>query len=902
MLVVTEKPSVARDIGATLGCTTRRDGWIEGNNTRITWCLGHLCELDEPKAYDPDWERWSLDALPMLPRRFKLRVRAENKQQWAVLEKLLRASDVGEVVNACDAGREGELIFRYVYELAGCTRPVSRLWVASMTDHAIRLAWASRRPASAYDALADAARCRSEADWVVGLNATRGLTCLSRAAGGDQLLSVGRVQTPTLAMIVARDAEIAAFVPVTYWRVDGQLVGPDGLDGGALRARWFRHDLVEEAPPRPAEGQDGEGKRGDAEEEAPAVERLDAAELAEGLCAALRGGKANVIKADRRERREAPPLLYDLTALQRRANQRFGFTADQTLAIAQELYEKKLITYPRTDARFLTDDQVPELPGILRKLALLRPYQPFCDALLGAPIRPGKRVVNAEEVGDHHAILPTGVMPDVERLPADHKRIYDLIARRLLAALSGDAVFDVTALVFEVVTVAPIPESLPAPPQLRARGRVCREEGWQAVDPPGRRGDRSLPLLTVGDALLVRDAEATEAQTRPPKPHNDATLLARMEGAGRELSDAELKRALRGAGLGTPATRAEVLKTLLKRQFIVRAGKDLRATPLGVALIAAVPVPALKSPELTGRWEARLSAVAEGKEARARFMADVATWTSELVDAIRGATPPPVAARALDGPVVGPCPRCGAAVHAEGGRFCCGAAGCGFQIWGTVAGRKLSPRMVKQLLVDKKTPSVKGFKSKAGKAFEAGLRLNDELKVVFDFGDPEGPIGAPPVGLCPRCGGPVREGRGRFACGGEGCSFVVWGSVAERALSGAEVGQLLTTRRTAVLTGFRSKAGKEFEAALRLNDDLKVVFDFPGRQEGAPMRPEGLSCPSCGVGEVVAGRAAWGCSRWREGCGWRRPFVVEGAPIDPAAVAAELVAAARVGQGQAPAV
>ncbi|MFM2248731.1 MAG: hypothetical protein RL071_4806, partial [Pseudomonadota bacterium] len=812
LLVVTEKPSVARDIGATLGCTTRRDGWIEGNNTRITWCLGHLCELDEPKAYDPEWERWSLDALPMLPRRFKLRVRAENKQQWAVLEKQLRAPDVDEVVNACDAGREGELIFRYVYELAGCARPVSRLWVASMTDQAIRLAWASRRPAAAYDALADAARCRSEADWVVGLNATRGLTCLSRAAGGDQLLSVGRVQTPTLAMIVARDAEIAAFVPETYWRVDGQLALPGG---GELRARWFRHDLSDEGPPRPLDGLDGEAKRAEGDEEAPPVERLGAAALAEALCAALRGGEAQVIKADRRERREAPPLLYDLTALQRRANQRFGFTADQTLAIAQELYEKKLITYPRTDARFLTDDQVAELPGILRKLALLRPYQPFCDALLAAPIRPGKRVVNAEEVGDHHAILPTGVMPDVERMPADHKRVYDLIARRLLAALSGDAVFDVTALVFEVAPVAPMPAELPAPPQLRARGRVCREEGWQAVDPPGRRGDRALPLLSEGDALAVRAAEATEAQTRPPKPHNDASLLARMEGAGRELSDAELKRALRGAGLGTPATRAEVLKTLLKRQFIVRAGKDLRATPLGVSLIAAVPVPALKSPELTGRWEARLHAVAEGKEQRARFMADVAAWTSELVDAIRGATPPPVAARALDGPVVGPCPRCGEPVHAERGRYRCGAAGCGFQLWGTVAGRELSKRMAKQLLVERRTPSVKGFKSKSGKPFEAALRLNDELKVVFDFGDADAGAGAaPPVGACPRCGGPVREGRGRFACGGEGCGFVVWGTVAERPLSADEVGQLLGARRTAVLRGFRSKAGKEFEAAL----------------------------------------------------------------------------------------
>ena len=796
-LIVTEKPSVARDIGAVLGCTTKRDGYIEGAGLRIVWCLGHLCELEEPKAYDAAWERWSLDVLPMVPARFKLRARAESKEQWAVLKKQLLAGDVTDVVNACDAGREGELIFRYVYELAGCRRPVSRLWVASMTETAIRQAWAARRPSASVDALADAARCRSEADWIVGMNATRGLTCLSQRAGGDQLLSVGRVQTPTLAMIVARDLEIEAFVPETYWRVDGHLSVPNA---GALRARWFRHDVADEPAPRGADaGADGDGRRSEGEEEAPLVERLGSAALAEGLCAALRGGRARVSKADRKEKREQPPLLYDLTALQRRANQRFGFTADQTLSIAQELYEKKLITYPRTDARFLTGDQVPELPGILRHLAVLAPYTEVCRRLLERPIAPGKRVVNPEEVGDHHAILPTGTVPDGARMPVEHKRIYDLIARRLLAALSEDAVFDVTALVFTVEPAAPVPEGLPLPPHVRARGRVCRSEGWQAIDPPGRRADRALPLLQVGDLLPVVDAEAAEAQTRPPRPLNDASLLARMEGAGRELQDAELKRALRGAGLGTPATRAEVIKTLLRRDYIVRDGKDLRATPLGRVVVAAVPVAALKSPELTGRWEARLSAIAEGAEGRARFMADVAAWAQELVEAFRGAPPPAVAARVVDGPVVGPCPRCAAEVREHRGRYVCVAAGCGFSMWGTVAGRALSKRQVKQLLVERKTPPVKGFKSKAGKSFEAGLRLNDELK---------------------------------------------------------------------------------------------VVFDFPERPERPPARPEGLSCPTCGEGQVVCGRAAWGCSRWRDGCAWRQPLVEpDGTPVDPAAVAEALVRA-----------
>lgn len=798
LLVITEKPSVAREIGGVLGCKAAGPGLLEGDGVRITWCLGHLCELDEPKAYTPEWARWSFDALPMVPDRFRLRVRDEprTKEQWAILKKQLLRGDVREVVNACDAGREGELIFRYVYELAGCKRPVSRLWVASLTDRAIRAAWATRRPGQEYDGLADAARSRSEADWIVGLNATRALTLLARGAGGDQLYSVGRVQTPTLAMIVARDLEIERFVPEPYWRVEADL---ELASGHALKARWFRHDAVE-VELRPAA--EGEPKAAPGEEEALPVERLPSAAVAEGLARALAGGAAEVQSAERVERREKPPLLYDLTALQRRANQRYGLNAEQTLAIAQELYERKLISYPRTDARFITDDQVPELPGILRGLSVLGVYRPFCEALLAAPIRPGRRVVNAAEVGDHHAILPTGLAPDGGRLGPDQKRIYDLVARRLFAALSDDAVFDVTTLILSVPPTAPLPPELPAPPHLRARGRVCRQEGWQAADPPGRRTDRDLPLLREGDRLPVRAVEVHEAATRPPRPHNDASLLQKMETAGRELDDAELKRALRGAGLGTPATRAAVITTLITRRFVERAGKDLRATPMGRELIAAVPIEALKSPELTGRWEARLSAIAEKGEQRGIFMRDVAGWAAELVAAIQGAAAPPVQRRAAEGAVVGPCPACGGPVRELRGRYRCEAGGgCTFEMWGTVAGREISRRMAKQLMVERKTPVVKGFKSKAGKAFEAALLLNDQLKVVFDF--------------------------------------------PERA----------------------------------------------ARPPAPPDRPEGMRCPSCRQGEVIAGGRNWGCSRWREGCRWMAPFSVEGEPVDPQAVAAEIAAA-----------
>ncbi len=416
-LVVTEKPSVGRDLARVLGARTRRKGWFEGNGVVITWCIGHLAELEEPKHYDESWRRWALETLPMVPETFVLRPRAGARDQWEVVRRWLRDGAVEQVVNACDAGREGELIFRYVYELSGCARPVVRLWVSSLTDMALKAAWANLRSSSEFDDLGDAARCRSEADWLVGLNATRAMTCRGREAGGEELLSVGRVQTPTLAMLVRRDRAIAAFVSDTYWRVEAQMCAA----GGSWTGRWFRK-----------RGTEDRGKR----DETPPAERLPSEEQALAVAAATRGAGGTVVRADRRQQVEPPPLLYDLTSLQRRVNQRYGLSAQRTLEIAQALYEKhKLLTYPRTDARYLTPDLVPGLPAVVRGLQPVPPYAPHCAAILAHPIRPGKRVVNASEVGDHHAIIPTGRSPLGGRLGPDEKRVFDLVARRFLASL-----------------------------------------------------------------------------------------------------------------------------------------------------------------------------------------------------------------------------------------------------------------------------------------------------------------------------------------------------------------------------------------------------------------------------------------------------------------------------------
>ncbi len=802
-LVVTEKPAVARDLARALGIQGRRDGWIEGDGVRITWCRGHLLELADPDHYDPDWKPWRAETLPMVPDRFALRVRQGAEQQWAVVERLMRDRGVSEVINACDAGREGELIFRYAYDHAGCAHPVRRLWTSSLTDDALKDAWARLRDGTAYDPLADAARCRSEADWLVGMNATRALTLANRAAGGDALLSVGRVQTPTLAMIVGRDAEIEAFVPETYWRLKATL----HAEAGAWTGTFTRE---------PAS--DVDTRRGVREEDTPGAERLGSAEEAAQVADAIRDREGTVVTARRREHRERPPLLYDLTSLQRRANQRYGLSAQRTLEVAQALYERhKLLTYPRTDARHLTRDVAAELPDVVRGVGRLPVYAQVATDLLSAPLRLDKRVVDDAEVGDHHAILPTGRTPDPSRLSADEKRVFDLVVRRLLAALSADARFALATLVVAVSPDPgrPLPATVTAPVHLQARGRVCLDPGWQAVDPPKKRSDKDLPVVEADDPVRVGETETPEGCTRPPRPYDDASILKAMETAGRSLDEAALRRALRGAGLGTPATRASILQTLLDRRYVVREGKALRATDAGKALIEVLPADELRSAELTGRWEQRLTDMAEGRESRAAFMRDVAEHLHGLVSAI--ATAPMVTTVAgparEQGPSLGACPACGTPVRARGPVYTCETGrSCPFVVFATMSGRSISVRMVKALLKDGRSPVVKGFKSRrTGKAFEAGLMVRDDHTVGLWFPDaPEAPSRAPaPDRSTDRAAGRGEDG------GAQGAP--------------------------------------------------------PGASD-----PVGMACPACGEGHLVAGRAAWGCSRWRDGCGWRLPFEASG--------------------------
>ncbi|HXU04457.1 MAG TPA: DNA topoisomerase [Polyangia bacterium] len=801
-LVIAEKPSVARDLARVLGIRGGGKHAIEGGGRVITWCIGHLVELEEPAAYDPAWKAWRLDTLPMLPAAFKLRPVSGTRDQLRAVRDLLRDRRFDEVVNACDAGREGELIFRYVYELAGSRLPIKRLWISSLTDAAIRAGFARLRPGVELDALADAARSRSEADWLVGMNATRAVTVSSRAAAprpreerpprrgrrgqsDSPLYSIGRVQTPTLAILVRRELEIRQFRPRDYWEVRGLFV-PAGTPADAaekVTATWGV------AQP------DGKAiDKGTLAPHASIRSRLGERPLADGIVArdeiAARGPQGAVVERLRQRRvREPPPLLFDLTSLQRTANRRYGLSATATLAAAQALYERyKILTYPRTDSRHLTTDMAKELPKLFRALAALPEYAPFASPLLATPPPISRRVFDDAKVSDHHAIVPTGQPVRLEELPRDERRIFDLVARRFLGAFHPDAEFALTDVVIRVgsdtaprATAGPtdrdadagadetLVTALPPPPdRYRARGRVRLVAGWQdvaGVGQPGRgsggeaaEGDAgpTLPPLAEGQRLDGK-FEILTKQTRPPPRHTEATLLGAMESAGREIADEELRAAMRDSGLGTPATRAATIETLIRRTFVARDGKNLVPTDMGIGLIAALPEKSLASPELTGNWEARLSRVARGEETRAAFMADISRYVRDVVTAIRGgagvvraagatATRVPARAPAPASPPKQPtaraapkattliCPRCkqGALVAGKRGWGCARwREGCAFVIWFEIAGRRITDAELTDLVSKGKTRKRK-WRSTEGA--EIGGRLVLDLSATRDAG------------------------------------------------------------------------------------------------------------------------------------------------------------------------
>ncbi|MDF2694366.1 MAG: topoisomerase, partial [Labilithrix sp.] len=613
VLVVAEKPSVARDIAQVVGARTRGDGHFSGSGWIVTWAIGHLVALAEPHEMNPAWKRWRLADLPLLPESWPLVASEQTRDQYGVVKRLLNEPDVRGVVCATDAGREGELIFRYIYEASRSKKPVKRLWISSLTPDAIANGFKALKDGKAFDRLADAARARSRADWLVGMNLSRVYSVLH-----DDNLSVGRVQTPTLAMIVARELEIRAFVPEDYLEVVATF-GPPAPAADDKRERYDGAFVSSRAA--------GEPKPKGPEREAKRLP-FDGKE-ADAIVQRAKSGAARIDSVDRQTRRMPPPQLYDLTELQRHANRLYGFTAQRTLQLAQKLYEeRKLLSYPRTDSRWLSKTVASTLPGVVQ--AIEAPYQGLLAA--GTGTRPlSSRFVDDARVSDHHAIIPTDRQAPTD-LPADERKIYDLVCRRLLAAWHGDHVYAVTTVMTEVTTPGVVDRFV-------SSGTSVEVEGWKVLDVKvGRAASKdpksaepTLPGgLVPGMTRRVVDAKSVAKQTRPPPRFTDATLLTAMETAGRTLDEKEISEAMRERGLGTPATRASMIETLLRREYILRDGKSFAATDKGVALIGMVH-PHVKSPAMTGEWEAKLGKIERGDETLPAFMGAIEQYVREVV-------------------------------------------------------------------------------------------------------------------------------------------------------------------------------------------------------------------------------------------------------------------------------
>jgi DNA topoisomerase-3 len=749
-LVIAEKPSVGRDLASALdGVFQRRTledvkpkrtrkksaeeavdeattkpkrtrktedvHFLESDDYVITWAVGHLVQLAEPEEYDQKWKRWRMADLPIVPPDgFKLVPRdTKSKKQLKLVEALLKREDVDRVINACDAGREGELIFAYLYESvfgespsAGGPKPVDRLWISSMTKQAIREGFERLRPGTQMQSLEAAARSRSEADWLVGMNATRAATIRGRAWVGG-VVSLGRVQTPTLAMIVKREREIQAFVPEPYRLVHATF---DPRYAGI----WFEGDETRIF---------GDLAR------------------AERIVEKVTGNDGVVESVERKEQSERAPLLYDLTSLQRDANRRYGFSARRTLQAAQSLYEgKKAITYPRTSSRYLSGDMVPQLKPTAETLVPIQDYRAAAEFVLALDQLPLARVVNDAKVDDHHAIIPTDIEHDVDDFTPDERRVFDLIARRFLAVFHPPARYARTTVI-----------TLVEEERFRTRGKVTLEAGWRAVygveadaekqseDEESEGGE--IPALQQGQAVRCAAAELEDRLTKPPPRYTEATLLSAMETAGKLVDDDELREAMKESGLGTPATRAETIETLIRREYIERVGKDLQATPKGIQVITMLEEHKLTSPEMTGEWEHRLSEIEHGNGDRRKFMEGIARFAKETVDQIAALDKEKLRPERAE---LGPCPRCGAVtgeiIRENSKAYGCTSwksreePGCGFVVWKRVAGRTLTPEIARQLIEERRTREVlSGFRSRGGKPFRARLVLNDEDKIEFEF-------------------------------------------------------------------------------------------------------------------------------------------------------------------------
>ncbi|MFH1869544.1 MAG: DNA topoisomerase III [Pseudomonadota bacterium] len=820
-LIIAEKPSVAQDIAKALGGFTKTGDYFESDDYVLSSAIGHLLELAVPEEYDVKRGKWSFTHLPMIPPHFALNPIERTQERLRLLTRLIKRKDVTGLVNACDAGREGELIFRYVaqHALGAKQKPIRRLWLQSMTAGAIRDGFAHLRTDNEMLPLADAARCRSEADWLIGINGTRAMTAFNSKEGGFYKTPVGRVQTPTLAIMVERESRIRAFVSRDYWEVEGEFQ----CLAGTYRGRWFDEKFKK------------------ADDEHARAERLWDKTRADALRKKCLG-QHGTVDEDSKPKTEACPMLYDLTSLQREANGRFGFSAKNTLGLAQALYEKhKALTYPRTDSRHLPEDYIVTVKETLAAMAGT-PYATFAGAIIkNGWVHPNKRIFNNAKVSDHFAIIPTGAAP--KNLSEPEQKIYDLVTKRFLAIFYPSAEYNITTRITRIEQEA-----------FKTEGKVLVTPGWLAVYGKESQETReeagenlTLPPLEKNERVWAKDVEVKTKATQPPPRFTEATLLTAMEGAGKLIEDEELREAMSERGLGTPATRAATIEGLLTEEYLHRNGRELQPTAKAFSLLFALEnlgVDEIRSAELTGEWEYKLREMEHGRLQRDEFMSHIVDKTREMVERIKTGELPEAAFSTLKTP----CPRCGGVIQENYKKFQCKS--CDYSLWKIVAGRQWEPEEIDELLTKRVVGPLQGFRSKMGRPFAAMIKLKEDHTPEFDFGQSDADADAEEVdfstqealGACPKCGGRVFEHGMAYVCekavgAGKTCDFRSGKVILQQEVARGDMQKLLATGRTDLLKGFISNKTRRKFSAYLVRDPAtgKVGFEFePRNPKAAP--------------------------------------------------------------------
>ena len=815
-LVIAEKPSVASDIAKALGCA-RCDDYFENDRYLICSAIGHLLEIVVPPGLEAKRGKWSFKHLPMIPPRFDLHPIPKTKDRLKLLQKLMKRKDVDGLINACDAGREGELIFRYIVQYAKSRKPVKRLWLQSMTRAAIQEGFERLRPDEDLQPLANAAVCRSESDWIVGINGTRAMTAFNSKSGGFHLTTVGRVQTPTLSILVGREETIKKFNPKKYWEAHAVFQA----QSGAYSGRWF-----DEKFDKSKKAKDGELR----------PERLWDREKALQIARECQG-KTGIASEESKPSRQQSPLLFDLTSLQREANSRFGFPAARTLQIAQALYERhKLVTYPRTDSRALPEDYLATVRNTLKTLASSE-YGIFSQKILDQNwVKPNKRIFNNAKISDHFAIIPTAVHPKKSLNEAEQK-LYNAIARRFLAVFFPAAEFLLTT---RITRVGRQP--------FKTEGKVLVSAGWLEVYGKQSQDEEKANLDPIEPKENVQTPEVKipEFETKPPPRYTEATLLSAMEGAGKLVDDEELRAAMSAKGLGTPATRAAIIDELLRKEYVLRNHRELQPTAKAstlIALLRGLQIPELCSPELTGNWEYELNQMEQGRLQRGAFMDKIRTMTKTIVEKAKSYESDTIPGDF--GTLDSPCPKCGAGKVQETYKTfqCPSHPSCDFSLRKIAAGRQFEPHEIEELLAKKTIGPLQGFRSKQGRLFAAIIKLTDEFKIEFDFGNQEKETEQTtrdfaqqePLGKCPKCGMPVYDVGMKYVCkksvGEEkSCDFRSGKIILQREIPAEQMKKLLAQRKTDLLNQFISKkSGKPFNAFLALDKNGKISFEFEPR-------------------------------------------------------------------------